>query len=836
MQRHRQGFVCSLLVGLAPLLSACPTSEGPSTPTPTTADPFGANVVPGAPSVEDTWTSPSSLGNGMVHDTRYDLDAISGGLQAESAALAAGISWDFFVGPHKDKLNNGFRPAAIDADITVFPTAGTPWISVSLEDRSTYISDDDAAFESETKLYMFDSLAQEKTALTQSGPLTLGMPRPTAIDHFSAGGLVGTSVTWTHDGSNLPWRMVVGESEAGLANLVTTYAAEGYRVISLASRERDGNSEYAAIWVADGTPASRTRVSLGEDWSTLTNMANVNWADGYYPARGTYEQGSEEPPRFNFIWTKAPPNTSVETRYDMGKTEFDDADKGFRQQGYHLENGTTYLDGGETRHAGVWVRSTPYWHPDEQGDTLDPLHPKYATWMEVEDVFKKFLSVDPAYAGTKSGEFFRPSGTLHIFEGNQLILDRAYTYAPATYPATPLDAPMPLASVSKSITSVAVQDVLDDNGLPLSNFFNAAAGINGPNVPAAMDTVPVYKVLNNRGGFNLSAPSYMNHSIVDASVWGSYPISIGELRDYIVEGDNLDSGELYWAASEVDNFHYSNPGYSLLGELVEEQSGMSYEQYVRTQMLVPLGLDMDIFVAPAKRMDVPEEPVITSLRSYLVNDHHPYLCSDGGCVAQNPVFGSAAPPPSPNAKGPLTWTASAAPMGPGSPAMPATLRYGGEMYLGSAPLPAAGWHSDGESLGRFIRDVLTGNSVLSQAQVDDMLHEFFWVRDRDFYPAPDKDKGHSKGNGWAYSLGWYVRGNWVAMGGGFDGSTAVALYNREFDVTIVMLANGFGQAFADLLNPMIDGTNGAAGLLGNTFPCVDVGATPYDECDWNMDW
>ncbi|MGW4781035.1 serine hydrolase domain-containing protein [Streptomyces filamentosus] len=39
------------------------------------------------------------------------------------------------------------------------------------------------------------------------------------------------------------------------------------------------------------------------------------------------------------------------------------------------------------------------------------------------------------------------------------------------------------------------------------------------------------------------------------------------------------------------SFHYSNPGYTLLGSLVEAVRGMSWEEALRTEVLEPLGLD-----------------------------------------------------------------------------------------------------------------------------------------------------------------------------------------------------------------------------------------------------
>jgi hypothetical protein len=63
---------------------------------------------------------------------------------------------------------------------------------------------------------------------------------------------------------------------------------------------------------------------------------------------------------------------------------------------------------------------------------------------------------DDACVEADYGQLTRPSATLHIFEGDELVLNRAYTYAPAVYPDTPLNASMKTGSVAKSITATAV--------------------------------------------------------------------------------------------------------------------------------------------------------------------------------------------------------------------------------------------------------------------------------------------------------------------------------------------------------------------------------------------
>ncbi len=58
------------------------------------------------------------------------------------------------------------------------------------------------------------------------------------------------------------------------------------------------------------------------------------------------------------------------------------------------------------------------------------------------------------------------------------------------------------------------------------------------------------------------------------------------------------------AVSEERGYNYSNPGYSMLGVVIEEVSGMSYEEYLREVFFDPLGMDSTGYVLPDYSDDV----------------------------------------------------------------------------------------------------------------------------------------------------------------------------------------------------------------------------------------
>ncbi|PRQ06535.1 serine hydrolase [Enhygromyxa salina] len=858
---------------------------------PVPQDPFDGegSDPPGEPDPNLDWPPPLTLGNGLVHDSRYDLHASEYTKTFSAQQLVSGVNWaDKFVKDHALKLRNGFRPTQVDAEVSM---ANNPDGSLELTvlDRSVYVSDDDANYKTEIKTFVFGSVAQEQV-LTGGG--SSGDPRPTSIDTFALPvGRVGATIAFVYDNSSVAWQMVDGQSQASLMTTEATLADKGYRPISIASRKRNGASEFAAVFVQDGVDPGDWELGVGYDALALSADAPIKWAAGYYPFAGSYEQGSQEWPRFNVLWLKRSPELKLQLRYNMDDITFEGEDAQWRQGGYHLEGACAYQDAGVQRYAGVWVRHDPYlrW---QEGIEIDPMDPGYiAKYLP----FHQQAILGMTLAGSKVGDFFRPSGTLHIFEGDDLVLNRSYTYAGSTYPETPLNATMALASVAKSITAAATVRESSIKGIPLTAPFAGAAGINGVATMASVPTIA--DVLRNIGGFAFSPSSYGDHALIDASPYGQYPITGKMMYDYAVLGGHLDITTMLGTAADPDSYWnllrytqsqsaspgprliYSNSAFSMLGELVRVQSGLSYEAYVRTNFLAPLNLDQDIYPDPGHRSAV-ENPTLAGLRSYLVNRKHAYNPVDCATDADCGYLACAPMDPNPNCTTPVcgpdntctgcatngtpcnpkwacmadtcvntvtpltqseptpgpqkavvsddspTWSTNAGPIDPSAPGTAANNRYAGRVYMGGAPLAAGGWHGDGASLGLLMYALTQTGFLMPQAVAAQLWNPAWW------------NSNGAPGTSWFYGLGWYARGNWVAMAGGTDGSMAIVLHNRAYNITVVYLTNVVGDPFDEFINPLL-ATNlsqwsQVAGtpqsILGGPFPCLDDMATPQNEC------
>jgi CubicO group peptidase (beta-lactamase class C family) len=856
---------------------------------PPDAEQPGASTDPPRP-----WLAPVTLGNGLVHDSRLNLDGSHYQHEVLNVDLDEGIAWSGFVESFEARARVGFRPAQVRAHVSVEP-AGNSTTTVEIRDSTVYVADDDANYRTEIETYLFGSVLQEQE-MDGFAPAAQGA-RPVSIDTFSidGGGVaqVGYSVAWVWDDADIPWMILAGHSEAWTAEMLGKLAGDGYRPISIASRQREGIREYAVIVVNDGVPASDWSVSLGIDSADVAAEIKAKWAGGMYPFRASGEQGAWS--RFNLLWTRRPPGISVQVRMNLDVDTFETEDGNWRTRGYHLESLGRYEDQGEDRLLAVWVRHESYlrW----QGTTFPADDPNYSTRYRMfhdQAILSMSFATEidcsggqscpagtscfecpgdtPCFhgglcVGNKFRQVARPSATLHVFEGPDLVLSRAYTFAPAIYEDTPLDAPMKLASVSKSITAAAVVREMAAKGLPLTTPFNVAAGIQG--APAAMGAVTVLDVLRQLGGFVEFAVSYADHTLIDDSPYGTIPISGEELFDYVIAGhlgvggtDNYWDAMYFAASQSTGIIKYSNLGYSMLGELVRVLSSAPYEEYVAANLLSPLGLGEDVFPDPAHRIRA-RGVTLAGRRAYLVNGGHPYYvkpaqdahqtgncnvslgwawngvecthlvcdcmgtdCNGlygevGDCESDHasPMFGAQPLPLAVDGDGTI-WRDDVRPLDAASPDRASWSRYSGGYYMGGAPLAAGGWHGDGESLGKLMRELTQGDALMSSSTASSLWSPQWWNATNS--PAPN----------WSYGLGWYVRGNWVAWAGGAEGSMATVLHNRAYDFTVVYLANVTGNGLGDFMDRLMKpiGNVWNTSAVGTVFPCLDDPQTIPSEC------
>ncbi|WP_221391692.1 serine hydrolase [Dyadobacter sp. NIV53] len=126
---------------------------------------------------------------------------------------------------------------------------------------------------------------------------------PVDIDAYKIGSTVYYSVIWVENKENINWANRRNIPQATFASHFDEYAGKGYRLYSTESYERNGNQEYATIWVKE---------SNSRKWSSRRDMSGTSYHNW---------------------WLR------------------------YKDLGYRLEDIEVYYIGKDIRYAGVWLEN-----------------------------------------------------------------------------------------------------------------------------------------------------------------------------------------------------------------------------------------------------------------------------------------------------------------------------------------------------------------------------------------------------------------------------------------------------------------------------------------------
>ncbi|MEZ4687711.1 MAG: serine hydrolase domain-containing protein [Bacteroidia bacterium] len=221
-----------------------------------------------------------------------------------------------------------------------------------------------------------------------------------------------------------------------------------------------------------------------------------------------------------------------------------------------------------------------------------------------------------------------PSATFAMAKDGKLVYMRAFGHADTaqTEPTQPYHM-FRIASLSKPITSIAIMKLIEDGEMGLAEKVFGPVGImknnsyfNNANITdSRIENITIQHLLEHSAGWDRDVdclpfpnPPYawdINHCDpigfplhVTQALGESNPVSRRALIRFMLEkGLDFAPGTKY---------KYSNMGYLLLGLVIEEKTGMSYEAYVKQHVLDPIGAcDMHIGKKLACRREARREYV-----------------------------------------------------------------------------------------------------------------------------------------------------------------------------------------------------------------------------------
>lgn len=191
----------------------------------------------------------------------------------------------------------------------------------------------------------------------------------------------------------------------------------------------------------------------------------------------------------------------------------------------------------------------------------------FSTVVQAQDL-KRLEAVADAFAATS-----KFSGTVLVAKGDRVLLDKGYGSANLEWniPNAP-GTKFRLGSVTKQFTAASVL-LLEDRGKlkvsePVSKYLS--------DLPAAWNKITIAQLLNHTSGI-ANFTSQKEYQSIEP--FAKKPAEIAALvRDLPLR---FESGS---------KFEYSNTGYVLLGQLIEQVSGDSYATFLRKNIFEPLGM------------------------------------------------------------------------------------------------------------------------------------------------------------------------------------------------------------------------------------------------------
>lgn len=221
--------------------------------------------------------------------------------------------------------------------------------------------------------------------------------------------------------------------------------------------------------------------------------------------------------------------------------------------------------GGNTRFAALFAtRDTPF---DRKFTMTGPSVPAMSA---IDNKVKTFMQQH----GT------RATGVAVTYKG-RLVFARGYTWGEPDYPVTQPTSMFRIASCSKPITSIAIQQLIQQNQLSHNTSMQSILNLTpapGGTMDARFKDITVQHLLRHTAG----CESGSVESIAQAYGQNSLPITKQQMAGYTA------GRPLKFAPGTKEE--YSNLGYALLGLIVERKLGISYVDAVAQRIFKPLGL------------------------------------------------------------------------------------------------------------------------------------------------------------------------------------------------------------------------------------------------------
>ncbi|MCA8976214.1 MAG: serine hydrolase, partial [Planctomycetes bacterium] len=344
-------------------------------------------------------------------------------------------------------------------------------------------------------------------------------------------------------------------SPTSLQNYVDLHEANGLLMTSLSVHGTAASPRYAAVFV-ENPERVRWGYTVGDTAAQHQTKFDVFVQDCWArPALVTMSDSHA----YATIYTDDQIGEWA-ARHDMTAAGFNNEVATLGGQGYQPHQIQVGGTGANARYAALFVRNQP----------AQPVVTLTGQAVPVFDPIDELMIGNP---GTRVDGFMQENNVrqagIAIARNGRLVFARGYTWGVPGVPVTQPTTPFRLASCTKPITAMAIFKLTEQSRtFSTSTYLTNAVPLGTPLDPQ-VNNIRMFHLLNHTSGYDQGWPWNVTNKLAQAQ-------------------SSIQTQMLDFAPGSQTV--YSNAAYQMLGVVVEQQSGQSYLNFVRQNLLLPLGV------------------------------------------------------------------------------------------------------------------------------------------------------------------------------------------------------------------------------------------------------
>ncbi|WP_439022558.1 serine hydrolase domain-containing protein [Bacillus thuringiensis] len=175
------------------------------------------------------------------------------------------------------------------------------------------------------------------------------------------------------------------------------------------------------------------------------------------------------------------------------------------------------------------------------------------------------------------------SGVVLIKKEKDLVYEKALGYANKSECINnTLQTRFGIASGCKIFTAIGICQLVERGMITFHTKLKNCLSIDFPHFN---ENITVHQLLTHSSGI----PDYFDESIMEnfEDLWKQTPMYLlKSLRDFLplFQNNNM-------MFTPGDKFHYNNAGFIILGLIIEEQTGLTFTEYIEKNIFIPLGMN-----------------------------------------------------------------------------------------------------------------------------------------------------------------------------------------------------------------------------------------------------